>query len=47
MVGSGPALQAMLSEGSDPANPPNQNIRNKFIKKTPVLVIVSASSLYR
>ena len=24
MVGSGPAQQAMLSEGSDPANPPKQ-----------------------
>ena len=23
----------MLSEGSDPANPPNQNIQTKFIKK--------------
>ena len=24
VVGSGPAQQAMLSEGSDPANPPKQ-----------------------
>ena len=31
VVGSGPAQQAMLSEGSDLANPPNQNIRTKFI----------------
>ena len=33
VVGSGPAQQAMLSEGSDPANPPQANIRTKFIKK--------------
>ena len=26
VMGSGPTQQAMLSEGSDPANPPNQNI---------------------
>ena len=31
VVGSGPAQQAMLSEGSGPANSPNQNIRTKFI----------------
>ena len=31
--GSGPAQQAMLSEGSDPANLPKQNIRAKFILK--------------
>ena len=33
VVGSEPTQQAMLSEGSDPANPPNQNIRTKFILK--------------
>ena len=32
VVGSGPAQQAMLSEGSDSANPPNQNIRTKLKK---------------
>ena len=35
MVGSGPAQQAMLSEGSDPANPPKQTFElNLYIKKT-------------
>ena len=34
MVGSGPAQQAMLSEGSDPANPPKQTFElNLFLKK--------------
>ena len=28
VVGSGPVQQAMLSEGSDPANPPNQEHSN-------------------
>ena len=34
VVGSGPAQQAMLSEGSDPANPPKQTFElNLFLKK--------------
>ena len=42
VVGSVPAQQAMLREGSDPANPPKQNIRTKFIKKTTPLFLLLA-----
>ena len=33
VVGAGPAQQAMLSEGSDPANPPNQTFELNLFKK--------------
>ena len=33
VVGSGPAQQAMLSEGSDPGNPPKQTFEQKLKKK--------------
>ena len=32
-VGSGPAQQALLSEGSDPANPPKQTFELNLFKK--------------
>ena len=34
VVGSGPAQQAMLSEGSDPANPPKQTFDLIFFLNT-------------
>ena len=33
VVGSGPAPQGMLSEGSDPANPPKQTFELNILKK--------------
>ena len=33
VVGSGPAQQAMFSEGSDPANPPKQTFELNLYKK--------------
>ena len=34
-MGSGPAQQAMRSEGSDPANPPKQTFELNLYKKVP------------
>ena len=38
VVGSGPAQQAMLSEGSDPANPPKQTFELNLFKKKEVKI---------
>ena len=41
MVGSGPAQQAMLSEGSDPVNPPKQTFELNSKKKLQVKELVN------